>query len=112
MFWSKNKKNRYTPAYPSFAIYKGVYIARTCFPDGVYPLKLNFYIEKLGFSMAYLIFLYLLQNIDCRYSFEPPRRGGSPTCTQNVCFERKFELKIQLNFSSEKISVYCMGKFS
>ena len=22
MFWSKNKKNRYTPAYPSFAIYK------------------------------------------------------------------------------------------
>ena len=25
MFWSKNKKNRYTP--------KGVFIARTCFPD-------------------------------------------------------------------------------
>ena len=22
MFWSKNKKNRYTPVYPSFAIYK------------------------------------------------------------------------------------------
>ena len=22
MFWSKNKKNRYTPAYPSFAIQK------------------------------------------------------------------------------------------
>ena len=22
MFWSKNKKNRYTPEYPSFAIYK------------------------------------------------------------------------------------------
>ena len=21
MFWSKNKKNRYTPAYPNFAIY-------------------------------------------------------------------------------------------
>ena len=38
MFWSKNKKNRYTPAHPSFSIYikvgfKGVYIARTCFPD-------------------------------------------------------------------------------
>ena len=39
MFWSKNKKNRYTPAYPSpFAIQKwGLrgYIARTCFPDGL-----------------------------------------------------------------------------
>ena len=37
MFWCKNKKNRYTPAYPSFAIKKwglrGVSIARTCFPD-------------------------------------------------------------------------------
>ena len=22
MFWSKNKKNRYTPGYPSFTIYK------------------------------------------------------------------------------------------
>ena len=35
MFWSKNKKNRYTPAYPSFAIkqvgFKGVFITRTCF---------------------------------------------------------------------------------
>ena len=35
---SKNKKNRYTPAYPSFTIYikagfKGVYFTRTCFPD-------------------------------------------------------------------------------
>ena len=35
MFSSKNKKNRYTPPYPSFAKvgFKGVYIARTCFPD-------------------------------------------------------------------------------
>ena len=37
MFWSKNKKNRYTPANPSFSIYKvgfkGVYITRTCYPD-------------------------------------------------------------------------------
>ena len=33
----KNKKIRYTPANPSFFLYKvrfkGVYIARTCFPD-------------------------------------------------------------------------------
>ena len=39
MFSSKNKKNRYTPAYPSFFLYKsgvqGVYISRTCFRDDV-----------------------------------------------------------------------------
>ena len=37
MFWSKNKKNRYTPAHPGFFYikvgYKGVFISRTCFPD-------------------------------------------------------------------------------
>ena len=37
MFWNKNKKNRYTPANPSFFYimvgFTGVYIARTCFPD-------------------------------------------------------------------------------
>ena len=25
----------------------------------------------------YIIFLFLLKNIDCMYSLEPPRRGGS-----------------------------------
>ena len=36
MFWSKNKKNRFTPAYPSFSIkvgFRGIFIARRCFPD-------------------------------------------------------------------------------
>ena len=37
MFWIKNKKIRYTPANPSFwyikVWFKGVNIARTCFPD-------------------------------------------------------------------------------
>ena len=38
MFWSKNKKNRYIPAYPIFTIrikvgFNGLFIARTCFPD-------------------------------------------------------------------------------
>ena len=46
MFWSKNKKNRYTPAYTRFAIkvgYKGVYIISSPEPSGsqgeliVYP---------------------------------------------------------------------------
>ena len=38
MFWSKNKNKRYTLAYSSFTIkvgFKGVFIARTYFPDGL-----------------------------------------------------------------------------
>ena len=36
MFWSKNKKNRYTPVYQFCYIkvgFEGVRISRTCFPD-------------------------------------------------------------------------------
>ena len=142
MFWSKNKKNRYTPAYPRFVKvwYMGVYITRTCFPDvwfsgtlllygtnvyqgagrklnyfpmylqvcnyiscclfvcfminaqrpvclrivitktcpcNEYPLIPHYYIAKLGYAGVYLFFLFLLQNIDCGYSLQPPRRGGS-----------------------------------
>ena len=30
----------------------------------------------LGFAGVYLIFLFLIQNIHCGYSLEPPRCGG------------------------------------
>ena len=37
MFWTKNKETRYTPAYPLLYYmkvgFKGIFIARTCFPD-------------------------------------------------------------------------------
>ena len=49
MFWSKNKKNRNTPANPFFYIkvgFKGVYIAWTCFRDGVILQKKNLHIHK------------------------------------------------------------------
>ena len=47
------------------------------------PLEPDFYIEKLGFVGIYLLFLFLLQNMDCGYSSEPPR------CTHKLCFEQK-----------------------
>ena len=46
-----------------------------------------------------LFFLFLFKNIDCGYSLEPPRRGGSTDYTHNLCFEQKYE-KYQ-NFLSE-----------
>ena len=81
------------------------------------PLKPHFYIAKLGYAGVYLFFLFLLQNIDCGYSLEPPRRGGSNQYPQSM-FWSKNKKKYQI-FSAENdqflklknISVYCMGKF-
>ena len=36
------------------------------------PLTPHFYIVKLGFTGVCIFFLFLLQNIDCEYSLEPP----------------------------------------
>ena len=36
------------------------------------PLTPHFYIVKLGFTGVYMFFLFLLFNIDCGYSLEPP----------------------------------------
>ena len=48
------------------------------------PLKPNFYIVKLGFTGVYIIFLIFAENIDCGYSLEPPRRGGSNEYPQSM----------------------------
>ena len=48
------------------------------------PLKPHFYIVKLGFTGVYIIFLISAQNIDCGYSLEPPRRGGSSEYPQSM----------------------------
>ena len=53
-------------------------------------LKPHFYIVKLGFTGVYIIFLISAPNIDCGYSLEPPRRGGSNEY-HNLCFEQKYE---------------------
>ena len=48
------------------------------------PLKPHFYIVALGFTGVYIIFLNSAQNIDCGYSLEPPRRGGSNEYQQSM----------------------------
>ena len=60
-----------------------VLIIKTCLCN-VYPLEPHFYIAKLGYAGVYLFFLFLLQNIDCGYSLEPPRRGGSNVYPQSM----------------------------
>ena len=59
------------------------YITKTClyYFD---PLKRHFYIVKLGFAGVYIIFVISAKNINCGYSLEPPRRGGSNEYPQSM----------------------------
>ena len=59
------------------------FITRTSLYN-VDPLEPHFYIVRLGFTGVYIIFLFLLKNIDCGYSLEPPRRGGSNEYPQSM----------------------------
>ena len=46
-----------------------------------------------------LFFLFLLKNIDCKYSLEPPRRCGSNEYPQSMFFEQKYERNVSENLS-------------
>ena len=48
------------------------------------PLKLRFYIVKLGFTGVYIIFLIFAQKHRLWNSLEPPRRGGSNEYSQSM----------------------------
>ena len=68
------------------------------------PLKPDFYIVKLGFTGVYNIFLISAQNIDCGYSLEPPRRGGSNEYPQSMFWAEIW--KISEFFLSENVQFF------
>ena len=70
-------------------LYTCISITKTCLCN-IDPIKPRFYIVKLGFTWFTLFFSFLPKNIDCGYSLEPPRRGGSNKY-HNLCFEQKYE---------------------
>ena len=58
--------------------YKVYTIKTLACPCNIYPLtavKSHFYIVKVGNTGVYLFFLFLIQNIDCGYSLEPPKKN-------------------------------------
>ena len=85
------------------------FITKTCLYN-VDPLKPHFYIVKLGFTGVYIIFLISAQNIDCGYSLEPPRRGGSKEYPQSIFRAEIWKISEFLSeifhFSVVKNSVY------
>ena len=49
----------------------------------LYSLTPHLYIVKLGFIVC-ILFLFLLKNIYCGYSLEPPQLGGSHVFPQYI----------------------------
>ena len=62
---------------------KSISITKTCLYN-FDLLKPHFYIVKLGFAGVYIIFLISAEIIDCGYSLEPPRKGGSNEYPQSM----------------------------
>ena len=55
------------------------------------PLKPHFYIVKLGLQGYTLFFLFLLKNIDCGYSLEPPHQGSSNEYPKSMFLSRNMK---------------------
>ena len=70
-----------------------VCITKTCLYN-FDPLKPHFFTVKLGFTGVYIIFLILLENIDCGYSLEPPRRGGSNEYPQSMFWAEIWKISV------------------
>ena len=68
---------------PKMSLRSTYHITKTCLYN-IDPLKPHFYIVKLGFTGVCIIFLIFAQNIDCGYSLEPPRQGGSNEYPQSM----------------------------
>ena len=73
------------------------------------PLKPHFYIVKPGFIGYTLFFLFLLKNIDCGYSLEPPRRGGSNEYPKSMFWAEIWKIS---EFLSENFQFVFVVKFS
>ena len=86
-------------------------ITKTCLYN-VDPLKPNFYIVKLGFTGVDINFLIFAQNIDCGYSFKPPRRGGSNEYQQSMFLAEigKYQFVYLKIFSFWRWSFLCIWK--
>ena len=61
-------------------------------------------IVKLGYTGIYIFFLILFKKIDCGYSLEPPRRGGSNGYPQSV-LSRNMK-NIEFFFLSENVQIF------
>ena len=78
------------------------------------PLKPHFYIIKLWFTGVYIIFLFCSKNLDCGYSLEPPRRGGSNEYPQSMFWVEIWKISEFLSWNFQflvvKFSIYLIRR--
>ena len=86
---------------------KRLCITKTC-RFNADPLKPQFYIVQLGSQGYTLFFLFLLKNIDCGYSLEPPRRGGCNEYPQSIFLSRNMA---NIRFFLSEIFQFLVVKF-
>ena len=72
------------------------------------PLYPTFIKKNWGLQGYTLFFLFLLKNIDCAYSLEPPQRGGSNVYPQSMFWAEIWKIS---EFLSEKFQ-FLVVKFS
>ena len=80
------------------------------------PIKPHFYIVKLVFTGYTWFFLFLLKNIDCGCSLEPPHRGGSNEYPQAMFWaeiwkNNRLILSESFNFLVVKFSIHLNRHF-
>ena len=77
-------------------------ITKTCLYN-FDPLKPHFYVVKMEFTGVYIIFFISAENINCGYSLEPPRRGGSNEYPQSMFWAEIWKI---LGFFNWKFSFF------
>ena len=88
---------------------KNTVITKTCLYN-FEALKPYFYIVKQGFTEYTLFFLFLLKNIECGYSLEPPRRGGSNEYLQSMFLIRSMKNISYLSENSQFLEVIYLNR--
>ena len=83
-----------------------VFTTKTCLYN-FDPTKPHFYIVKLGFTGVYIIFVLSAQNLDCGYTLEPPRQGGSNEYPQSMFWAETWKIS---DFLSENVRVSVVKK--
>ena len=87
--------------------YDGVCNSWTCHLMYKPPGNMSVKYSKTGVYRGIPFFLFLLQNIDCGYSLEPPRRGGSNVYPQSMFLAKLRKIS---NFSAENFQFLKLKK--
>ena len=81
-------------------------ITKTCLYN-FDPLQPHSYVVKLEFAGVYIICFISAQNIDCGFSLEPPRQGGSNEYPQSIVDMKTYPFKYTENLppKNEKFKI-------